>query len=106
MFTFEQVGGRCKLVQEDAARSIHRVPAWKDHARLRAWKAECHELRERRLEQQQVADFLQKHGFRDVNGSKVTWFGLRRTYPLRTAAKECDWEMVRLLQQVGAKVSR
>jgi len=108
---FQQVGGRCKIVEEDAV-----VPCTMEQvARSKATRAAKQERTEQKLRAQQsnvqkakiqVKEFLQSHKFPfrsfDVNAAKRSTFGLCCTYPLHLAAKERDWHMVRLLLYFGA----
>eukprot|EP00913_Durusdinium_trenchii_P014211 g13337.t1 len=55
-------------------------------------------------QRQQVIDFLKYHKFNplDVDDPKVSCCGLFRSYPLQTAARKQDWEIVYLLLLFGA----
>jgi len=80
-------------------------------AQQAALEAEAAELaREQELaarkasEQQQITEFLKKHGFKeDVNAKKSSLF--KSKYPLHIAVKEQDPEMVKLLLSAGADKS-
>lgn len=54
------------------------------------------------MELETVDEFLRCHGFKSVHHVQVSWCGLKRRSPLRTALKLCDWRMVNLLQQLAA----
>eukprot|EP00435_Cladocopium_sp_Y103_P050014 s2235_g15.t1 len=102
---FEQVGGRCKLV-EDTPTLLH-----SGHAELMLHAKKRHEAksehkREHHLEKQksQVRQFLKEHGFNpeDVNAPKMSVCGLMKSFPLHRAAKEDRFDMLLLLLQCGA----
>ena len=107
-FTFEQLGGRCKLADEALSRPSKRVTAYspqvQEATRRQVRLEEQRDVLRRRLHWKQVEDFLGSHGFQHVNDVKLMWCGLRRTYPLRVAVKECEWGMVQLLKEFGAKI--
>lgn len=107
MFAWEQSGGRPKLVDGELAISCPPSPApWKRRSeRRKALEAERRDLLRRDREWQEVQRFLRHHGFQHVNDVKVTWCGMSRTYPVRTAVKECQWDMVKLLLQFGAQTA-
>ena len=104
MFAWEQLGGRLKLVDEALAVPCKPTAAaeWRAEEKRRALAAERREAKQTSREWCLVEQFLQQHRFRHVNQVKVTWFGIR-SYPLRTAVKDCDWQMARLLLQFGAR---
>eukprot|EP00929_Paragymnodinium_shiwhaense_P119700 TRINITY_DN91592_c0_g1_i1.p1 TRINITY_DN91592_c0_g1~~TRINITY_DN91592_c0_g1_i1.p1 ORF type:complete len:418 (-),score=135.53 TRINITY_DN91592_c0_g1_i1:457-1710(-) len=59
------------------------------------------EAEARHLVKEQVEPFLKAHGYSDVNAAKRTWLG-RTKYPLHSAVKENDPEILKLLLQAGA----
>ncbi|CAK9020379.1 BCL-6 corepressor-like protein 1 (BCoR-L1) (BCoR-like protein 1) [Durusdinium trenchii] len=107
-FSFEQIGGRCKLVtEEEAVRSCsaEEVKEYelKRQAKLQEAKDKELKLRERRARDwKKIEDFLLEHHFAGVNDVKSGWFGLQRSYPLHAAAKEQNVTIMNLLLKYGA----
>ncbi|CAL1168875.1 unnamed protein product, partial [Cladocopium goreaui] len=103
-FTFEQIGGRCKLVTGPAMVrcSEEEMEAWRAIREAKATEEQLKEAkRQHRLqkEKNKVRDFLAKNHFdaEDVNAPKVSMCGMMRSYPLHQAAKERDWAIINLL---------
>ena len=104
--TFEQVGGRCKLVTEDDFKSCLKGEMLTDpFAPLRAERLFKDERRRHRRavrEQAMVADFLNKNHFQEINTPMVSLCGLQRVYPLAYAVKTNNGPMALLLVRMGA----
>mmetsp|Transcript_33751 Transcript_33751/g.54052 ORF Transcript_33751/g.54052 Transcript_33751/m.54052 type:complete len:153 (+) Transcript_33751:40-498(+) len=102
---FEQVGGRCKLV-EDTPTLLHSGHAAVElHAKKRDEAKSEHKQRHHlEKRQSQLRRFLKEHGFdsEDVNAPKVSVCGLMKSFPLHRAAKEERFDMLLLLLQFGA----
>ncbi|CAK9105584.1 unnamed protein product [Durusdinium trenchii] len=109
-FVFEQVGGRCKLMQPgDVVRCSEAeiaVAVRKMEAKMRKQQAKERKrqaLMEKDLSDwQKIKSFLDLNHFEGVNAAKCSWFGFRKSYPLHTAAKEGNREIVLLLLKFGA----
>ena len=106
-FVFEQLGGRCKLVDKDFfVRCTDEEIAVAE--RLKAEKVRKMKQREERHqarseeEWKKVQNFLEAHHFSAVNAAKISWWGLSRTYPLHVASKEGNFEVMLLLMKYGA----
>ncbi|CAJ1377962.1 unnamed protein product [Effrenium voratum] len=104
--TFEQVGGRCKLVTEDDFKSCLKGEIFIDpFASLRAeqlFKDERRRHRRALRQQALVAEFLKKNQFHEVNTPKVSLCGLHCIYPLAHAVKTENGPMALLLVRMGA----
>ncbi|CAK9020381.1 Sulfotransferase family cytosolic 1B member 1 [Durusdinium trenchii] len=104
---FEQIGGRCKLVEEDQVRScsLEEVKAYelRKAEKLREAKEKEQKKQERRARDwKQIQDFLLEHHFAGINDAKSAYFGFQQTYPLHTAAKEQNMMIMNLLLKFGA----
>merc|ERR1711879_242868 len=67
-------------------------------AMQRMKEAEMHYRAER---YQEALAWCRSHGFEDVNSPKTTKLGIRK-YPLHTAVKHEEFDMVKLLLECGA----
>ena len=109
-FIFEQVGGRCKLVEDPPFRvcSQEEILEVEGISRSKAQKAMERQKRQDAKEQddwKMVRDFLRCKEFpseHDVNVPKLSYWGLKRTYPLHQAAKEKKWRIMVCLMNFGA----
>ena len=102
-FTWEQVGGRCKLVDGEDFRSLtpEEVLAFRGRKQKAMRKIkESPSLEQERLK---VEAFLSSRGFKDVNTPKVMYCGLKRRYALQQALREGEWKIMELLMKFGAK---
>mmetsp|Transcript_68909 Transcript_68909/g.109331 ORF Transcript_68909/g.109331 Transcript_68909/m.109331 type:complete len:250 (-) Transcript_68909:135-884(-) len=104
-----------KLKEEETARKFAEELRLREEAQQAAEEAErlrreaeaaeaaqkAAEEEQMRRAEQQVHEWCQAHGFQDVNVERKTFKG--RKYPLHTAVKHQEPEMVRLLVKCGAR---
>ena len=105
--SFEQRGGRCKLIAEPISLSASDIVAAEFFKKQRLQREAAEERRRQAIHEKKrrhLKSFLKQHGFdaMDVDCPKITCLGLARTYPLHKAAKLDRLDMVLLLLQFGA----
>eukprot|EP00434_Breviolum_minutum_P038907 symbB.v1.2.034523.t1/scaffold4438.1/size39648/2 len=115
-FTFEQRGGRCKLLLgEDGGlnpvlpfrpcspEEIQEALLMKEAKAKEAKEAKRRNRAQKREQWEMVCEFLKSNRFaEDVNAPKCHHFGFVKTYPLHQAAKDGNWQMMNLLMTFGA----
>eukprot|EP00913_Durusdinium_trenchii_P006673 g6270.t1 len=114
--SFQQIGGRCKIVYKDDIVSClrgdivvsERFQALKKK-RFEKEEQEAKQHAQQRLQRdrERVINYLKQKKFEtmDVNAEALSGFFCFRSYPLLEAAREKDWSMICLLLYFGADPS-
>ncbi|CAK8991904.1 unnamed protein product [Durusdinium trenchii] len=117
-FQWEQVGGRCRLVEpgdvvsltsEQIQEAMHQKEVKKrqmemeELKRLReTWRRERKKRKRGQEEMLDMMKFLELHKFTGVNTPRYSCFGFKRTYPLHVAIQEGNFRIYKLLLKFGA----
>ncbi|CAL1137151.1 unnamed protein product [Cladocopium goreaui] len=105
-FQWEQRGGRLKLVEDDAVRSVAEDVEAENLKRLKRRQAQERERKHRARrdrEWMKTQQFLETNNFdsENVNAPKLSWWGFKRSYPLHKAVMDRKTAGARLQRSIS-----